>query len=131
MIITKSIISITIKKTGGKKGILFLFVFYFLLPFATGAQTIDSSAYKLYTFIRKDLNKIQNDSTSLAFLYEKLYQLEKTKTGRVNIAHIGDSHIQADIFSGLVRQKMQLKFGNAGRGLIFPYRLAKSNEPNS
>jgi lysophospholipase L1-like esterase len=78
-----------------------------------------------------DLNKINNDSSSLSFLYEKLYQLEKTKQGRVNIVHIGDSHIQADIFSGAVRQKMQLKFGNAGRGLIFPYRIAKSNEPSS
>jgi hypothetical protein len=44
---------------------------------------------------------------------------------------MGDSHIQADIFSGGIRQKMQLKFGNAGRGLIFPYRVAKSNEPTS
>lgn len=115
----------------GRKNIVFLLASCFLFLSSASAQTIDSSAYKLYTFIRKDLNKIQNDSSSLAFLYEKLYQLEKTKTGRVNIAHIGDSHIQADIFSGLVRQKMQLKFGNAGRGLIFPYRVAKSNEPGS
>lgn len=49
----------------------------------------------------------------------------------MNIAHIGDSHIQADILSGSIRQKLQLKFGNAGRGLIFPYRVAKSNEPAS
>ncbi len=95
------------------------------------AQTIDSTAYKSYSFIRTDLNKISNDSASLSFLYEKLYQLEKTKQGRVNIAHIGDSHIQADILSGSIRQKLQLRFGNAGRGLIFPYRVAKSNEPTT
>jgi len=95
------------------------------------AQTLDSASYKLYKFIRTDLNKIENDSSSLAFVYEKLYQLETTKQGRVNIVHIGDSHIQADILSGSVRQKLQLKFGNAGRGLIFPYRVAKSNEPTS
>lgn len=95
------------------------------------AQTIDTATYKIYKFIRTDLNKIQNDSTALIAVYEKLYQLEKTKSGRVNVAHIGDSHIQADILSGSIRQKMQLKFGNAGRGLIFPYRVAKSNEPSS
>jgi hypothetical protein len=95
------------------------------------AQTIDSSVYKQYAFIRKDLNKIENDSSSLTFFYEKLYQMEQKSTSRVNIAHIGDSHIQADHFSGLVRQKLQLKFGNAGRGLVFPYRAAKSNEPTS
>ncbi|MCW3101996.1 MAG: hypothetical protein JWO09_436 [Bacteroidetes bacterium] len=99
--------------------------------FHSKAQTVDSASYKLYKFIRTDLNKIENDSSSLAFVYEKLYQLETTKQGRVNIVHIGDSHIQADILSGSVRQKMQLKFGNAGRGLIFPYRVAKSNEPSS
>lgn len=95
------------------------------------AQTVDTSVYKQYVFINKELNRIENDSTSLSSLYEKLYQLEQTKKGRVNIAHIGDSHIQADHFSGSIRQKMQRKFGNAGRGLIFPYRVAKSNEPAS
>jgi hypothetical protein len=109
----------------------FLLCSIILFSSASRAQTIDSSSYKLYKFIRTDLNRISNDSVSLQFIYEKLYQLEKTKKGRVNIAHIGDSHIQADIFSGAVRQKMQLKFGNAGRGLIFPYRVAKSNEPTS
>jgi hypothetical protein len=95
------------------------------------AQTVDSSAYRQFVFIKRELNKISNDSSSLSFLYEKLAELESTKKGRVNIVHIGDSHIQADNFSGSMRQKLQRKFGNAGRGLIFPYRLAKSNEPVS
>lgn len=105
---------------------------YFLLALAcfSNAQTVDTSAYLKYSFIKKELNKIENDSTLNAF-YEKLYQLEKTKQGRVNITHIGDSHIQADHFSGAMRQKLQMRFGNAGRGLIFPYRVAKSNEPTS
>lgn len=95
------------------------------------AQTIDSSAYKQYTFIRKDLNKVQNDSTSLSNFYAQLAALEQTKSGRLNIVQVGDSHIQADNFSGAIRQKLQLHFGNAGRGLIFPYRVARSNEPTS
>lgn len=102
-----------------------------MINFSLFSQTIDSTAYKQYSFIKKELNKIENDSASLNFIYENLYQLEKTKQGRVNIVHIGDSHIQADILSGAIRQKLQLKFGNAGRGLIFPYRVAKSNEPTS
>ncbi len=98
---------------------------------SVNAQTLDSNAYKQYTFIKQNLNHIQNDSTALVFFYEKLYLLEQKKITRVNIAHVGDSHIQADHFSGLMRQKLQLKFGNAGRGVIFPYRSAKSNEPIS
>ena len=95
------------------------------------AQTNDSISYEKYKFISLDKNKIENDSSSLKSFYEKLIQLEQKKINRVNIAHIGDSHIQADIFSGIIRQKLQLKFGNAGRGLLFPYRAAKSNEPAS
>ena len=109
-----------------------LFILCCVVVFSgTMAQTLDSSAYAAYKFIKPQLNKIENDSSALCFFYEKLYQLKHTETGRVNIVHIGDSHIQADFFSGSVRQKLQLKFGNAGRGLIFPYRIAKSNEPVS
>jgi hypothetical protein len=108
-----------------------VFIVAVLFSAASYAQTVDSAAYKTYKFIRTDLNKIQNDSAAFSFLYEKLYQLEQTKKGRVNVVHIGDSHIQADILSGSVRQKLQIQFGNAGRGLIFPYRAAKSNEPSS
>ncbi len=95
------------------------------------AQTLDSAAYKQYAFIKKNSNRIENDSVSLTSFYEKLYLLEQNKNSRVNIIHIGDSHIQADHFSGAMRQKLQLRFGNAGRGLVFPYRSAKSNEPIS
>jgi hypothetical protein len=121
---------IIIKSKTNCKCILFV-LFSVLGVQATMAQTLDSTAYSAYKFIKPALNKIENDSSALCFFYEKLYQLQHTETGRVNIVHIGDSHIQADFFSGSVRQKLQLTFGNAGRGLIFPYRVAKSNEPGS
>lgn len=113
-----------------KIGVLLLGFCMVCIVFAK-TQMIDSSIYQTYRFIRTDLNRIENDSISLAAIYEKLYQLEQTKKGRVNIVHIGDSHIQADDLSGTIRQGLQLKFGNAGRGLIFPYKAAKSNEPSS
>jgi hypothetical protein len=95
------------------------------------AQTLDASAYSKLKFIKRNLNSISNDTSALASFYEKLYHLEKHNDKRVSIVHIGDSHLQADILSGAIRQKMQLRFGNAGRGLIFPYRVARSNEPSS
>jgi len=118
-----------------KKQII-LWMIIFFLPFwedrgDAKAQILDTSAYNQYAFINQQVNRIENDSTALSFFYEKLLQLEQKGITRMNITHIGDSHIQADHFSGLVRQKLQLKFGNAGRGLIFPYRSAKSNEPTS
>ena len=45
------------------------------------------------------------------------------------IIHIGDSHIQGDYFSGEIRMQLQSQFGNAGRGILFPYALAKSFGP--
>ena len=45
------------------------------------------------------------------------------------ILHIGDSHIQPNNLSGIVRYSFQKKYGNSGRGLIFPYTLAKTNGP--
>lgn len=60
-------------------------------------------------------------------LFEKLKQLQNTKAGKINIVHIGDSHIQADLMTNLIRKKLQEEFGNGGRGFIFPYSLAKTN----
>jgi len=45
------------------------------------------------------------------------------------IMHIGDSHVQGDYFSGEIRMQLQSIFGNAGRGILFPYALAKSFGP--
>lgn len=75
----------------------------------------------------------QNDSiVNVAQLYgffDKLKALQQGDSGIVRILHIGDSHIQADILTGTMRQLFQQNFGNAGRGLVAPLRIAKTNEP--
>ncbi len=78
----------------------------------------------------QQLNEISNPPVLSPF-FEKLYQLRKTKKGTVNIVHIGDSHIQADLLTHTVRQLLQKEFGNAGRGFIFPGRIARTNEPQN
>jgi len=59
-------------------------------------------------------------------LFEKLVRLEKNKDGKVNIVHVGDSHIQADIFTNVIREPLQQQFGDGGHGFIFPYTLNKT-----
>lgn len=54
-----------------------------------------------------------------------------SKGGKISIVHIGDSHIQADYFSGRIRELLQYSFGNGGRGLVFPYRTARTNNPEN
>lgn len=106
-----------------------------VLPAVLQAQQVVEfnvdTALKKYTFIKPDSASFFNDSISLASFYEKLYKLHTSMEGKVSVVHIGDSHLQADHFSGVMRQHLQIDFGNAGRGFIFPYKLAKSNEPSS
>ncbi|WP_338761680.1 GDSL-type esterase/lipase family protein [Bernardetia sp. ABR2-2B] len=80
-------------------------------------------------------NRIQmKDSSSLDYFFEKLYALQtqkKEEKKQVKILHMGDSHIQADFFTGKVRRLFQedKRFGDAGRGFTFPYSAAKTNNP--
>lgn len=59
--------------------------------------------------------------------FEKLNALETFKDRKLNIVHIGDSHIQADAMTNLIRQRFQERFGNAGLGFVFPYSLMRTN----
>lgn len=88
----------------------------------------DADLSRQYPFVSSVFNRILNNS-GLDSFYQKLYNLKKGNGGTVSIVHIGDSHIQADFLSGVVRDGLQQFFGNAGRGLVFPYQLAQSNAP--
>lgn len=98
-----------------KKAILFLFIF---CTISFGVSSKDAADVANSDFKNVKL---------LAPVFEKLYQLEKNKISKVNIVHIGDSHVQADMFTNMIRQILQAKFGNGGYGFTFPYSLAKTN----
>ncbi|MBB1138887.1 LysM peptidoglycan-binding domain-containing protein [Myroides sp. WP-1] len=66
----------------------------------------------------------------LKHFFTSLKELSGGKRKKVNIVHIGDSHIQADFFSGRVRSLIQEQFGNGGLGFTFPYQLARTNSNN-
>jgi len=113
------------------RGSLFLFgLIVFLSNYLFAQDTIIVKSENHFDFINEQSNEIIN-SSSLSAFYEKLYRLRKTKKGTINIVHIGDSHIQADLFTHVVRQEIQKQFGNAGRGFISPGRIARTNEPQN
>jgi hypothetical protein len=64
-------------------------------------------------------------------LFGKLTQIGLKGEGKVSIVHMGDSHLQADFFSGYFRKQLQTFFLGAmgGRGFIFPYKVAGTNNP--
>jgi hypothetical protein len=75
-----------------------------------------------------EANAFRGRETLFPFL-QKLRALEAGLRPRVSVVHIGDSHIQADWFTGYVRRALQRRFGRAGRGLVFPYRAAGTHGP--
>ena len=83
-----------------------------------------------YSFIRSEANIIHNRE-SLDSLFARMIELKETPQSKVTILHLGDSHIQADYFTGAIRTLLQQEFGNAGLGLSFPGRVARTNESPS
>lgn len=57
-----------------------------------------------------------------------LHRLEQGADTVLHIVHIGDSHIQAEFVTDELRRLLQEKYGNAGRGLMPPLRLAGTNQ---
>jgi LysM repeat protein len=115
------------------------FIVGFLLFFSISqAQEIDSSYVEIDSV---SIDSIAVMNTEIALInpdalicfYEKLAQLKPTDSTspqhKINFVHIGDSHIQADLMTNVVRERLQAAYGNAGRGLVFPYNLAKTNGP--
>lgn len=93
-----------------------------------GQDVIDFEIIKTYSFVKLNENYIHNDS-ALNNTFEKLFQLKLNNDRIVNILHIGDSHLQADFITYTIRTAFQNNFGNAGRGLIVPLKVARTNEP--
>ncbi|MDW7693086.1 GDSL-type esterase/lipase family protein [Flammeovirgaceae bacterium SG7u.111] len=102
-------------------------------PEAYGIDSMSASALEMkYDFVRYDLNQLQLfHADALSHYFEKAQRLQRTNDTKLSILHIGDSHIQADIFSGKVRNDFNSdsRFNLNARGLVFPYRAARTNTP--
>lgn len=90
--------------------------------------------FPYYDFIKYDQNNItfKGDSNVFEPFFNKLDNIIFKGEGQVNIMHFGGSHVQAGIWSGSVRNNLQSLYPNivAGRGLVFPYRAAKTTNPH-
>jgi lysophospholipase L1-like esterase len=119
-------------KTGIKKsGIITAIIF--CLVFCAGSVVAQNDAQvnfkaKKFPFVHKERNEIVG-APLLDSFFQKLYWQKTANNQRINILQIGDSHIQADFLSAKVRTNFQNDFGNAGRGVVVPLKVAGSNEP--
>lgn len=89
-----------------------------------------------YDFLDQDYAGLRvpgGDSTRLNRFFQKIDTLVQFGEGKINILHIGGSHVQADMFSHEVRRNLDAVNGQfqTPRGLIFPYSVAKTNNPSN
>ena len=112
-----------------------LILFTVLIPFGVKGQNDYPLDINYFEFINYDKNKFDFPGDSLEFerFFAKMDTLMLLGTGKISIVHIGGSHIQADVYSGRTRERLQNFYPgmNGGRGSVFPYRISNSNGPNS
>lgn len=87
---------------------------------------------RYFDFVEYDKNEVVLPRASaLDHFFQSLDRLAENQDDKVRIVHIGDSHIQADYFSNHIREQILTipYFGNGGRGFVFPYSVAKTNNP--
>lgn len=97
-------------------------------------DAIDSSTIQTFPFIHFERNQYQfytAESASFEGLYYRIQQMVKHKDQKLNFYHIGGSHIQADVYSNLMREQLQTRWKNlpGERGWVFPFNLAGTNNP--
>ena len=78
-------------------------------------------------FINKKANHIDLNGDDWSDLAIKFTYCDSLP---VNILHIGDSHLQCDVATDIVRQELVALYGRShGRGLVVPFKLAGTNQP--
>ena len=88
-----------------------------------------------YPFIKPQENILEipagGDSTLINNFFAKLDSFYQTGQGKINIVHIGGSHVQAGFFTNKLRQNFDF-FNDTLKpsvGIIFPFKVAKTNNP--
>jgi len=109
-----------------------LFIFSGIVVFGQN-YIISDSLQQHYPFINWEANNIKHADSAVVFkkLYHKLDKIYKNEEEKLHVFHIGGSHIQADMYSNRLRHYLQNMSPKAKgqRGLVFPYKMAKTNNP--
>ncbi len=103
----------------------FHFILLFLsicsLSYSQDNITVDSLVYPWYSPSGNYIEFYSKNSVTNFF-----DALNNSKKNKVSIVQFGDSHIQSEIPTNETRILLQKKYGNGGRGIVFPYSTAKT-----
>ena len=96
------------------------------------AGQADTAAVKMPSCIDCAADTLIFNGADWSLFFDSLRQLADTADTAVrvvSIVHLGDSHVQAGFFTAPLRDSLQARWGDAGRGLMAPLRLCRTNEP--
>jgi lysophospholipase L1-like esterase len=106
---------------------------FLILSLGLFAQQDYPYAVTRYPFLNLEANQLifPGADNALEKLFAKFDQILFTGKGQAQVIHIGGSHIQADMWSDRMRQRLQHFFPGteATRGMIFPFNMAHTNNP--
>ena len=106
-----------------------------LVSLAAPAQSRFHRRVPRLEFARLDENRIEfpGDSARFDEFLRRLDTLVVTGQGKLNILHVGGSHVQGGVWTDRLRQNLlALRYGlDGGRGFVFPYAAAGTNTPSS
>lgn len=97
---------------------------------------VSSEVGNIYPFIDFSKNNFQfftETSDNFRHLYHQIDSLKHFKDRQLHFYHIGGSHVQADIYTNVVRMFLQTQFdaGSGERGWTFPLSIASTNNPSN
>jgi LysM repeat protein/lysophospholipase L1-like esterase len=93
-----------------------------ILSWATGFAQNTSIPDALQ--VKKNYNFLQFDDQAL--MKQLVSGLQSAKSSGYTIVHFGDSHIQAETPTAVVRKNLQAEYGDGGKGMMFAYSAANS-----
>ena len=99
-------------------------------------RDMDTSLRSTYPFVVYSKNNFafySERSKNFETFYRKMSTMIATKKGKLNLYHIGGSHLQADIYTHDIRTHLQTAWPKleGERGWVFPFDLAKTNNPGN
>lgn len=118
---------------------LLTYLILFIISLQTGPCHSQDGAVSIpqYPFVNYGLNQVEfyRDSIDFYGFYRKLDKLVTTGSGKINIVHFGGSHVQADIWTGRLRENFNqfINQKEAARGWVYPFKMgiSKNNNPSN
>jgi hypothetical protein len=85
-------------------------------------------AQLMHTFVTPEVNTFEASNAQL--LQRLKSKWDAAAQGRLTVLHFGDSHVQGGHAAQMARHKWQSMLGSSGRGMVFPYAIAKTYSQN-